>query len=139
MLNMGPHSQLGSGKAEARYMIAGCAQSAEVVLLWSDITAIGKETRFLECLTECDIRADSLPAGFLIIVAYDILNGAGQPGLWISFLDEADHLFLGRFSRASNRDTVWSGIYGHHGGIIGWRNFPMDFLDDFFVDVPGHC
>ena len=120
-------------------MIACCAQSTEVVLFWSDVATVGEESRLFERLAEGDIWSDTLPAGFLIIVAYDILNGAGQPGLWISFLDEADHLFLGRFSRASNRDTVWSGIYGHHAGIIGWRNFPMDFLDDFFVDVPGHC
>ena len=74
MLNVGADTELRGGKIRALDLRARRSQSAVIVLVGRDRTAVAEKARFLECLCECDIGADALALPLLIVVGDELLR-----------------------------------------------------------------
>ena len=74
MLNVGADTELRGSKIRALDLRACRSQSAVIVLVGCDCTAVAEKTCFLERLCKCDIGADALALSLLIVVGDELLR-----------------------------------------------------------------
>ena len=119
----------------AAHAAAGRAEAAEIVLARHDIAAIGEEACFLQRLAECDVGPDALAAGFFVVIAHDVGDGAIELRTRVAPRDVGGHLLLRRLGRAENRDSLRRRVLGQQQLVIRRRQPPRYAFDGLLVEL----